>query len=208
MKYSTVAALLVSGVSAFAPTTTFTRNSNIALSMSGSSFERSDFVKTLAAGAAFALLSPSQPALAAKYGSFGAGASNVVNPADAIVDSDIMASDAVQKSLSEIKTYYQVVTAIKGELVKNPQADIAPYLRKNFDFAVLRTSLNTLNSAFDEDTQRGTDKIIRVIIQDVDELEVNSRLKEGIPRSERRLGIITGKLDKLEKAFGDFLAFA
>merc|ERR1712232_1110677 len=100
-----------------------------------------------------------------------------------------------------------VVSALKGEIQKNPQADIAPYIVKNFDFAVLRSTLNTFNTAFDEDTQRGTDKIIRVIIQDVDELEVNSKLKEGIPRSERRLAVISAKLDKLEKAFSDFLAF-
>jgi len=170
--------------------------------------ERSDFFKSVAGSVAFAALGPAQPAMAAKYGGIGRGSTNMASPSDAIIDNDIMSSDAVQKSLKDIKSYYEVVTAIKGEIQKNPQADIAPYLRKNFDFALLRSSLNTFNTAFDEDTQRGTDKIIRIIIQDVDELEVNSRLKEGIPRSEKRLVIITAKLNKLEKAFGDFIAFS
>mmetsp|Transcript_10184 Transcript_10184/g.22590 ORF Transcript_10184/g.22590 Transcript_10184/m.22590 type:complete len:210 (-) Transcript_10184:266-895(-) len=209
MKFSTVSAIfLVSGIAAFSPSATFTRDGKTTLSMTNNNMERSDFFKSVAGSVAFAALGPAQPAMAAKYGGIGRGSTNMASPSDAIIDNDIMSSDAVQKSLKDIKSYYEVVTAIKGEIQKNPQADIAPYLRKNFDFALLRSSLNTFNTAFDEDTQRGTDKIIRIIIQDVDELEVNSRLKEGIPRSEKRLVIITAKLNKLEKAFGDFIAFS
>lgn len=68
--------------------------------------------------------------------------------------------------------------------------------------------MNTLNSAFDEDTQRGTDRLVRLIMQDITELETANKQKEGVKRSEKRLGIMFGKLDKLEKAFGDYLAFA
>jgi len=176
--------------------------------MSVDALSRTKFLKTIATGAIFVASSPIKPAMAAKYGAVGRGSPNVLDPKEAIVDQDILASDSVQKSLGEIKLYAKAVAAIKAELLKNPQADIEPYIRKNFDFSILRASLNNINSVFDEDTQRGTDRIIRIIIQDVNEIEVNSRLKEGIPRSEKRLVLINGKLSKLEKAFKDFLAFA
>jgi hypothetical protein len=65
-----------------------------------------------------------------------------------------------------------------------------------------------MNTAFEEDTQRGTDRLIRNIIQDITELEAANNQKEGIERSPRRLEIMMGKLAKLDKAFDDLLAFA
>ena len=45
-----------------------------------------------------------------------------------------------------------------------------------------------MNTALDEDTQRGTDRLIRATIQDITEIEVSGILKPGIPRSERKVG--------------------
>ena len=45
-----------------------------------------------------------------------------------------------------------------------------------------------VNTALDEDTQRGTDRLIRATIQDITEIEVSGILKPGIPRSERKVG--------------------
>ena len=72
----------------------------------------------------------------------------------------------------------------------------------------LRSALNTLNTAFDEDTQKGTDRLIRGILQDLTELETSNAQKEGIERSPRRVANLNAKLDKLQCAFNDFLAFA
>lgn len=44
---------------------------------------------------------------------------------------------------------------------KDPQADILPKIKETFNFAKFRSVLNDVNDAFDEDTQRGTDLIIR-----------------------------------------------
>jgi len=96
---------------------------------------------------------------------------------------------------------------MKSALASNPQADIGSSIRKDLDFVQLRTDLNVLNSAFDEDTQRGTDRVIRLIMQDITELEAANRQKAGVDRSEKRLDIMKGKLDKLTKAFSDYLAF-
>jgi hypothetical protein len=145
---------------------------------------------------------------AAKYGDFGAGSPNVANPKEAIVDQDVLKSDAVQRAIQGIKAYLGGVRQMQEALKSNSQTDVGPFIRKEYDFVKLRETLNTVNSAFDEDTQRGTDRLIRNIMQDITELETANRQKEGIPRSERRLEIMNSKLAKLEKAFEDYLAFS
>merc|ERR1712127_856874 len=97
--------------------------------------------------------------------------------------------------------------SIKATLAGNKQADVGPAIRKDLDFVALRSDLNTLNTAFDEDTQRGTDRLVRLIMQDVTELETANKQKDGVQRSEKRLSIMVGKLAKLNKAFSDYLAF-
>ena len=45
------------------------------------------------------------PANAAKYGGFGVGSPEVIDPKDAIVDTDILKSDSVQKGLAAVRAY-------------------------------------------------------------------------------------------------------
>ena len=134
--------------------------------------------------------------------------SAVLDPKEAIIDEDIFKTAAVQKSLKCIKSYASAVTDMKKSLAANSQVDLKPVLRKEFEFSSLRAELNTLNSAFDEDTQRGTDRLIRVILQDLNELEVANGQKEGIPRSDVRVAKMNGKLDKLQNAFDTLLKFS
>ena len=147
-------------------------------------------------------------ASAAKYGGIGAGSSAVLDPKDAIIDDEILASSAVQNALSSIKGYSNMVGQMKSALAQNDQVNLGPVIRKEFDFVKLRSELNTLNTAFDEDTQRGTDRLIRGILQDLTELETSNAQKDGIARSERRVANLNAKLDKLQCAFNDFLAFS
>jgi len=81
-------------------------------------------------------------------------------------------------------------------------------VNKDFDFAELRDSLNKVNNAvFSEDTQRGTDRLVRIILQDVNELEMASRVKPGTQRSDNKIALINKKLNKLDNAFAELLAF-
>lgn len=155
-----------------------------------------------------ALLTQPSAASAAKYGSIGAGSPNVINPSDAEIDMDILGSSKVQDALKKVKGYKSAVNTMQSALESNPQYNVKPVIVKELDFANLRDSLNVVNSAFEEDTQRGTDKLIRVILQDITELEQANAQKDGIERSPRRLEIMKGKLVKLDKAFDDYLAFA
>mmetsp|Transcript_7782 Transcript_7782/g.22896 ORF Transcript_7782/g.22896 Transcript_7782/m.22896 type:complete len:246 (-) Transcript_7782:375-1112(-) len=207
LSVAAVVALTATCSSAFTPTTFGTRQSSVVLSMAQEGTTRSQFLQhSLAAAASFAVLP--QSANAAKYGGFGAGSPEVLDPATAEVDAEILASDAVQKALSNVKAYATSAQAMLDTLAADPQADIGSKIRKDFEFSQLRADMNTLNSAFDEDTQRGTDRLIRIILQDITELETANRQKAGVARSERRLDIMKGKLAKLSKAFGDYLAFA
>ena len=135
----------------------------------------------------------------------GPGA-EVLEPNSAAVDKEVLGSAAVQKSLRNTLGYLKAVKQIEAEMNKDPQADVRTFV-KVFAFDKIRTDLNTVNTALDEDTQRGTDRLIRATIQDITEIETSGILKPGIPRSERKIGIIKAKLAKLDAAFTDFLKF-
>jgi len=205
MKLSTATLFFaLSSATAFVPAVNKNQRTTSLLAKSEST--RLQFLQTISTATLAVTFLP-KSASAAKYGSFGAGSPEVLDPKTAIVDDDILTSPAVQKSLVAVKNYLTVICSMKDTLTANPQADIGSTIRQNYDISKLRQDLNTLNSAFDEDTQRGTDRLIRVILQDINELEIANKQKEGVPRSERRLGNMVAKLKKLEKAFTDYLAF-
>jgi len=106
-----------------------------------------------------------------------------------------------------VKGYKQSIVDIQASLKSDPQADVGPSIRKGLDVSAIRTDLNAINAALDEDTQRGTDRIVRAILQDIGELEVTQKQKPGVARSETRLGNVCRKVEKLEKSFDDYLAF-
>lgn len=207
MKYTAIlATLAIAGSDAFAPGMESVRSST-ALSAEKGSNSRIEFLQQAAVAAASLTLLPGQ-ASAAKYGGFGAGSPEVIDPKDAIVDEEILKSEPVQKALANVRAYQTAVVDMKSALSSDPQSDIGPKIRKDLDFSLIRTDLNAINAALDEDTQRGTDRIVRAILQDITELEVTQKQKAGVARSETRLGNVNKKLDKLEKSFGDYLAFA
>lgn len=160
-----------------------------------------------AAVATVAMTVGASPASAFKYGGIGRGSPEVLDPTDAVVDASVLKSDVVQNAIAKTKRYQAAVQSLQTALEQQPQANLIPFIRKEFDFVALRGDLNTLNLPLDEETQRGTDRIIRIILQDITELESASLQKDGIPRSDRRLEAVKGKLTKLNQAFSDLLAF-
>ena len=71
----------------------------------------------------------------------------------------------------------------------------------------IRSSLNKFNEAFAEDTQRGTDRLIRVALQDVTELKKDINIPEGKSRSEVKKVVILKRMASLKKALTDLNAF-
>mmetsp|Transcript_5265 Transcript_5265/g.6767 ORF Transcript_5265/g.6767 Transcript_5265/m.6767 type:complete len:212 (+) Transcript_5265:67-702(+) len=209
MKFSTAFITLASiaSASAFAPSSIGSLSRTELSAKTSTPTTRLQFIQQITATSLATLTFLPNNANAAKYGSFGAGSPEVLDPATAIIDDEILASSAVQNAFAKVKDYKSTVASLKSTLDSNKQADIGSVIRKDLDFVQLRADLNTLNSAFDEDTQRGTDRLVRLIMQDVTELETANKQKEGVARSEKRLAIMLGKLDKLDKAFGEYLAF-
>jgi len=76
--------------------------------------------------------------------------------------------------------------------------DLIPSIRSTFEFSKLRADLNNVGTAFDEDTQRSIDRISRIILQDIAELETASAFKGG-GRSEIRRGNVEKKLVKVRE---------
>lgn len=106
-------------------------------------------------------------ASAAQYGSLGRGSPNAVDPKEAIIDDEVLASAPVQKAIKDVSAYADSVRELKSTLTADGQVDLGPTLRKQFDAGSVRACLNTVNSAFDEDTQKGTDRLIRGVLQDL-----------------------------------------
>lgn len=202
-------AAMLGSASAFSPNVSPSISlKSTALSMSTPpTTTRLQFLQTATIATVLSTLPFTAPANAAKYGAFGASSPEVLDPKSAIIDDEILKSEPVQTAIACLRGYLDAVTSIQSELKGNGQADIGPSVRAKFDFVKLRADLNTAGTALDEDTQRGTDRIARLILQDITELETANRQKDGVARSEKRLAIMTKKLDKLAKAFKDYLAF-
>ncbi|CAM9468143.1 unnamed protein product, partial [Hapterophycus canaliculatus] len=113
--------------------------------------------------------------------------SKVLDPRAAVKDAEKMASDTVKKDLDALKKYQEATKKISDMLAKDPQADVLPMVKESFKFAEFRAVLNEVNDVFDEETQRGTDLIIRNMLQDALELANASKMKGDIPRSERKV---------------------
>mmetsp|Transcript_55740 Transcript_55740/g.126653 ORF Transcript_55740/g.126653 Transcript_55740/m.126653 type:complete len:206 (+) Transcript_55740:57-674(+) len=131
----------------------------------------------------------------------------VLKPDASMVDRDVLKTAKVQDAIKEVNFYLEVVKEMEKSLAANTQLDLAPGIIKYLPFDKIRTAFNSVNEALDEDTQRGTDRLVRNIIQDITELESANKLKAGIVRSERKIGIMKGKLEKLDCAITDFLKF-
>ncbi|EWM22295.1 hypothetical protein Naga_100933g3 [Nannochloropsis gaditana] len=200
---------LVCAVPAFAfmpPTVSHPRGITMSAEMGQ---DRRDVVKSTFGFASvlgvLASLSPSFPAQAGYLNSDKLP--EVIKPSDAEVDQDILKSSEVQNELKAIRNYKEGVSSLRSELAGNAQVDLYSRVRKDLDVSSLRDSLNKVNTVFSEDTQRGTDRIVRIILQDVNELEAATRQRPGTQRSDTKLKLITKKLKKLDAAFAELLTY-
>jgi hypothetical protein len=106
-----------------------------------------------------------------------------------------------KEAVQRLRKYKEVASALQDKLAGNPGVDLRAEIRKDFDISPLRESLNKAGIAFDEDSQRGLDRIIRLIIQDTLELDEAAKLKPGVERTPRRLSTMKAKLTKLVRIY-------
>merc|ERR1711871_1357004 len=163
----------------------------------------------MTAGAAALTLSCGNvlPVNAANYGGFGSTYAEVVDPKD-VQYSDSVGSEDVKAGLTALKTFKATIGAMKVDLAKDTNIELAARVKQELPIGNVRNSLNKYNSAFSEDTQRGTDRLIRNIVQDIAELDRETLVKAGRSRSEAKVAAINKRLTAAENALADLEAFA
>ena len=137
----------------------------------------------------------------------GGGYAEVIDPKTATFNDELKNSEDVKAGVSGLADLTKAVQSIKADLVKDPNVDLVGRVAKDLNAGKIRTVLNKYNQAFSEDTQRGTDRLIRGIVQDVQELERDVVVKAGKPRSESKIKNLTKRLDATEAAFNELAAF-
>ncbi len=185
---------ILSVISAFHTTGMRARNTPLKMDMKFNT--KSISIGAMAAISALSI-NAATPAYAANYGGFGKGATAVISPKDAVV---LEVTADVKSGADSLSKYIASVKSIRADLAKNPNADLVSSMKSSLQSAPLRDTLNKFNSAFDEDTQKGTDRLIRVALQDVTELQREVLVKEGKARSESKAAIVDKRLSALEDA--------
>lgn len=185
---------ILSAISAFHTTGMRARTTPLKMDMKFN--KKSLSIGAMAIVSAFSITT-STPVYAASYGGFGKGATAVISPKDAVV---LEVTADVKNGAESLSKYITSVKSIRAELAKNPNTDLVSSMKSSLSPAPLRDTLNKFNSAFDETTQRGTDRLIRVALQDVTELQREVLVKEGKTRSETKAAIVDKRLAALEDA--------
>lgn len=132
--------------------------------------------------------------------------SEVLAPKDAELVEDVANNENVKAGKTALKNYISIAQSLCQDLKQDAQLDVRSRL-KELGSADVRTNLNKFNEAFSEDTQRGTDRLIRVALQDITELKKDSVVKDGKQRSDIKRDILVKKLDSVSKALTDLAAF-
>jgi len=175
--------------------------------MKAASSEGKQFVKSVVATLSSLAIMGAPPAIAANYGGFGSTYSEVLDPKTAVLADDAKGSEDVKAGIAGISDLQKTVANLKADLQKDSQVDLFDRVRKELNPGNARIVLNKYNQAFSEDTQRGTDRLIRAFLQDITELSREVQVKPGKPRADTKVNIVVKRLDAAEKALADLSAF-
>lgn len=152
-------------------------------------------------------MGPPSVTQAAQYGGFGSKYSEVLDPKESVLSETGMNEDA-KAGLASLKTFIGSIQSAKADLAKDSNIELSQRLQSALNPAVVRSALNKYNTAFSEDTQRGTDRLIRLVLQDLTELDRETGVKDGRPRSEIKVNNCVKRLSAAEDALSQLAAFA
>eukprot|EP01036_Dinobryon_divergens_P027740 gene27740-36562_t len=175
--------------------------------LEGGTFSEVMGIATLLTAAAISSSTLPISAIAANYGGFGSSYAEVIDPKTAVLNDETFKSDDVKAGLDGLLNLIKIVGSLKESLSKDAQADIVVALEKDLSPGKIRSTLNQYNNAFAEDTQRGTDRLIRNVIQDVNELGREASIKPGKQRSAAKLATTLKRLTAAEDALKELAAF-
>lgn len=137
---------------------------------------------------------------------FNAPDSNPPSPT-AVVKKEILDSEAGRKALDTIRGYQKSIKEMYDKFKDDPQFDLKEQVKSVVDVSELRNALNTVNEAISEQSQQLSDKVVRGILQDINELQDSSLLKEGAERTKKKIDRIGDWFEKLGDDFGKLLGF-
>lgn len=220
-----VLTIAVAGAAAYTPTPNVAPNRWASKTSTSS---RRDFGAAFGAAVAAAAVVPA-PALAANYFGEKYSYSETIDPKvrlrrrstaprlasdpppspqAAVIEGDV---GAVSGDLTKVKGWADTARKFAAAVEASPQADVGADVKKAFPLGKMRLSLNTVASVFDEDTQRGTDRLIRNVLQDVAEaLDAAAfKTKDGATyaRSERKVSVLKRKLAELADDLDEIVKF-
>lgn len=149
--------------------------------------------------ATISLILPSAPHNANAYqGVYGM---EIVAAKDAVLDEEALKSTEVKAALKDLRSLYSSVKSLRESVASDSQYDVSKVIRTDFDATRVRNTFNALNPVFDKDTQKGTDRLQRGIIQDLVEIDSSAKITPGKTRSPKKLALVNEKLRKLEATF-------
>ena len=131
----------------------------------------------------------------------------IVKAGDAVLDKEALNSGPVKAALGDFKGYAIGIVNLQKALAANDQADVAKTLKTDYDFVKVRATFNALTPVFDEDTQKGVDRITRGILQDLVEAEAAAKFNDKGQRTPKKLALLSEKLTKLDGSFRKLFSY-
>lgn len=137
---------------------------------------------------------------------FNAPDNNPPSPTS-VVKKELLETDAGKKALQTIRDYEKSIKDVYEKFKNDPQFDLTEQVKSLVDVSELRNALNTVNEAISDESQQLSDKVVRGIIQDFNELQNSSVLKEGVERTKKKIERTGDWFEKLSDDFGKLLQF-
>merc|ERR1712032_595794 len=198
-------ALLATTVSSF--TTTQPTVSRITSLEATSS--RSEFLSQVVSAVAFTTILPNEAFAIGKKAGTASVYPGVIDVKGVVIDKEVFSSLLVQQAIKDITDYSAIINEMKNTLAADPQVDLTPVIKKEFDYGKVRADINELQTAFDKKTQKTTKILGEIILVDLEKLEVSTKkLKDGTEKGNLDVKTVASLLDKIYYSFDEILQCA
>ncbi|GAB0495273.1 hypothetical protein MMPV_006572 [Pyropia vietnamensis] len=137
----------------------------------------------------------------------GFNAPEAIQPGDIAKDVEALSSESVKGAIKKLAGYRDAAAALRQDFKADPQLAVGTKARALFTISDLRNVLNEVDSVFDEESQKETDRVVRRIIQDVEELETSAAVRPGTPRTPKKIDRVERWFEKLDSDFERLLSF-
>uniref|UniRef100_A0A6U4RY14 Uncharacterized protein n=1 Tax=Hemiselmis andersenii TaxID=464988 RepID=A0A6U4RY14_HEMAN len=124
----------------------------------------------------------------------------------AAVDGEALATPELQAGLKDLQATKAKLVGLYEAFNEDNNIALSESLQ-SFSIVKLRNDLNLLTTALDEDTQIKTDRIVRVIIQDLVELDQAVKVKKDMGRTPKKVAATRKWFSQTIGDFDKFIAY-